>query len=57
MRSCAGRCAWLQVTARLAGMLGDHMLKAGDGASLKDEARIAVQATEDAEFLLFDMRQ
>jgi quercetin 2,3-dioxygenase len=51
----AGRWAWLQVTGGSLA-LGDHMLKAGDGASLKDETRIAVQAPEDAEFLLFDMR-
>jgi redox-sensitive bicupin YhaK (pirin superfamily) len=50
----AGRCAWLQVT-RGAVALGGEVLKAGDGAGLEDETRIALQAPEDAEFLLFDM--
>jgi redox-sensitive bicupin YhaK (pirin superfamily) len=52
----AGRCAWLQVM-RGSLTLGDHMVKAGDGASFKDEELVAVQATEDSEFLLFDMGQ
>ena len=51
----AGRCTWLQMT-RGSLALGGHMLTAGDGAALKDEARIALQAAEDAGFLLFDMR-
>ncbi len=51
----AGRCAWLQMT-RGSALLGEHLLGAGDGAALKDEAQIAIRAPEDAEFLLFDMR-
>ncbi|MGO9171373.1 MAG: pirin family protein [Rhodomicrobium sp.] len=51
----AGRIAWLQI-ARGACALGGHVLNAGDGAALKDEAAIAVLAGEDAEILLFDMR-
>ena len=51
----AGRIAWLQI-ARGACSLGGHLLNAGDGAALKDEAAIFVRAEEDAEILLFDMR-
>ncbi len=50
----AGRCAWLQVT-RGSAVLAGHVLKAGDGAALKEEAQIAIQALEDAGFLIFDM--
>jgi redox-sensitive bicupin YhaK (pirin superfamily) len=52
----AGRCAWLQAT-RGSLALGDHQLKAGDGAAVKEEAQIAIRALEEGtEFLLFDMR-
>lgn len=52
----AGRCAWLQAT-RGSLALGDHQLKAGDGAAVKEEALIAIRALEEGtEFLLFDMR-
>ncbi len=49
-----GRLGWLQVT-RGSIVLGGQVLNAGDGAAIKDEARIGVQAPADAEFLLFDM--
>jgi len=49
-----GRLGWLQVT-RGSIALGGQVLKAGDGAAIKDEARIGVRAQENAEFLLFDM--
>ncbi len=51
----AGRCAWLQVM-RGSVVLGGEVLNAGDGAGIQDEVPIALQAPEDAEFLLFDMR-
>ncbi len=51
----AGRCAWLQVTRGSVALNGE-VLKAGDGAGIENEAQIALQAPEDSEFLLFDMR-
>jgi redox-sensitive bicupin YhaK (pirin superfamily) len=50
-----GRQAWLQVT-RGALTLGGIKLKAGDGAAIQEEAAAAVSASEDSEFLLFDLR-
>ncbi len=49
------RLGWLQVMGGSVA-LGGHVLKAGDGAAIKDEARIGIRAQEDAEFLFFDMR-
>ena len=49
-----GRLAWLQM-ARGQVALGGQSLRAGDGAALKDEAAIALQAEGEAEILLFDM--
>ena len=38
----------------LGNALGD-VLAAGDGASINDESRLELRATEEAEFLLFDL--
>jgi redox-sensitive bicupin YhaK (pirin superfamily) len=50
----AGRHAWVQV-ARGSVRLGDVRLEAGDGAAISDEASVALEATEAAEVLLFDL--
>jgi redox-sensitive bicupin YhaK (pirin superfamily) len=50
----AGRHAWVQV-ARGEVKIGDQILRAGDGAAISDERRVAVQALQDAELLLFDL--
>ena len=50
----AGRSVWLQMVGGSVALDG-HMLKAVDGAALKDEALISLQAAEDAEYLLFEM--
>jgi redox-sensitive bicupin YhaK (pirin superfamily) len=49
-----GRHAWVQV-ARGAVTVNGRPLRAGDGASVSDEAALAVAATEPAEVLLFDL--
>jgi quercetin 2,3-dioxygenase len=53
-----GRHAWLQV-ARGKVMVGataaDRPVRAGDAAVLSDEPQLTVQASEDSEFLLFDL--
>jgi len=48
------RHAFLQV-ARGKVNLNGHSLSAGDGASVTDESKLALQATEPAEVLLFDL--
>ena len=50
----AGRHAWVQV-ARGAVDVNGTALATGDGASVSDEARIAIRASEPAEVLLFDL--
>jgi redox-sensitive bicupin YhaK (pirin superfamily) len=50
----AGRRAWVQV-ARGALLMNGQSLAAGDGAGISEEAALALQATEDAEVLLFDL--
>ena len=50
----AGRHAWVQV-ARGALSLNGQALTAGDGASVSGEARVELEAGEDAELLLFDL--
>jgi len=50
----AGRAAWLQL-ARGAVRLNGEAMKEGDGAALADEAAVRVEATADAELLLFDL--
>ncbi|QPC43740.1 pirin family protein [Kaustia mangrovi] len=49
-----GRIGWLQV-ARGRVDLDGTPLRAGDGAGISGQDRIAVRALEDTEFLLFDM--
>ncbi|MCC3447795.1 MULTISPECIES: pirin family protein [unclassified Microcoleus] len=48
------RHAWIQV-ARGAVLLNGLTLEKGDGAAVSDEAELVIEATEDAEFLLFDL--
>lgn len=50
----AGRHLWVQV-ARGRVSLGEVTLGEGDGAALSDEPRLVLQATEDADVLVFDM--
>lgn len=48
------RHAWVQI-ARGAVELNGQELNQGDGASVSDEAKLTIKATEDAEVLLFDL--
>jgi redox-sensitive bicupin YhaK (pirin superfamily) len=48
------RHAWVQV-ARGAILLDGLALKNGDGAAVSDRSEVAIEATEDAEILLFDL--
>lgn len=50
----AGRHGWLQV-ARGGVELNGHELAQGDGAAISEESKLAIQAREDAEVLLFDL--
>jgi len=50
----AGRHGWLQV-ARGAVELNGKQLTQGDGAAISDEKKLDIQATRDAEVLLFDL--
>lgn len=49
-----GRYGWLQV-ARGRVELNGKELNQGDGAAISDETKLTIQATEDAEVLLFDL--
>src|SRR5262249_52366797 len=49
-----GRHAWVQV-ARGALKLNAQELRAGDGASVSDEASLALEGVKDAEVLVFDL--
>ncbi|HEY3384020.1 MAG TPA: pirin family protein [Vicinamibacterales bacterium] len=49
-----GRYAWVQVTRGKARVNG-HVLKAGDGAALSDEALVRVEGMEASEVLVFDL--
>ena len=49
-----GRHAWLQV-AKGAVELNGKKLEQGDGAAISDEPKLAINGTEDAEILLFDL--
>lgn len=49
-----GRGVWVQMVAGAVTANGDR-LGAGDGFAVADEAEIRITATEDAEFLLFDL--
>jgi redox-sensitive bicupin YhaK (pirin superfamily) len=53
-RLAPGRYAWVQV-ARGGLNINGTTLAAGDGAAISDEERLAIEATESAEFLLFDL--
>ncbi|MGL5060589.1 MAG: pirin family protein [Microcoleus sp.] len=48
------RHAWLQV-ARGSVLLNGLALANGDGAAISDESEVAIEATENAEILLFDL--
>ena len=50
----AGRHGWLQV-ARGGVELNGHELAQGDGAAISEESKLAIQAREEAEVLLFDL--
>lgn len=50
----AGRAAWLQLARGVAALNGTEM-RAGDGAAIESEPRLAVEAETAAEFLLFDL--
>ena len=49
-----GRSAWLQV-AKGAVQLNGNALNQGDGAAIRDEQKLIIIGTEDAEVLLFDL--
>lgn len=49
-----GKYAWLQV-ARGGLKLNGTSLQQGDGAAVSDESKLKIEASEDAEFLLFDL--
>ncbi|MEI6438400.1 MAG: pirin family protein [Candidatus Omnitrophota bacterium] len=49
-----GRGLWVQIVKGCV-RIGEHSLRAGDGASLEAAAEIMVMAAEPAEFLLFDL--
>jgi redox-sensitive bicupin YhaK (pirin superfamily) len=51
----SGRHGWLQV-ARGEVTLNGTALERGDGASISEEREIRVEATEEAEMLLFDLK-
>ena len=50
----AGRGGWVQI-ARGGAVINGHRLGQGDGAFTRDAGRIEVEATADAELLLFDL--
>ncbi len=50
-----GRGVWIQVL-RGTLELDDQALRAGDGASIAEQAELSVTAVEDAELLLFDLQ-
>lgn len=49
-----GRHAWLQVLRGQVALEG-HTLHASDGVAVSDESTLSITATENAEFLLFDL--
>ena len=49
-----GRHAWLQVL-RGAALLNGEPLHTGDGAAISDETSLTIEATSDAELMLFDL--
>ena len=49
-----GRKYWLQV-ARGEGSVAGQSAAAGDGFAITEENKLTIEASEDAEFLLFDL--
>ncbi|MEG3438109.1 pirin family protein [Pannus brasiliensis CCIBt3594] len=49
-----GRHAWIQV-ARGAITVNGETLRAGDGAAISEEGKVAIESLDDAEILLFDL--
>lgn len=49
-----GRSAWLQI-AKGAATLNGTPLQQGDGAGITDESKLTLEATDEAEVLLFDL--
>jgi redox-sensitive bicupin YhaK (pirin superfamily) len=49
-----GRHVWVQV-ARGEVQLGEYTMKAGDGAAVSDEKKIALAGVKEGEVLLFDL--
>jgi redox-sensitive bicupin YhaK (pirin superfamily) len=52
----AGRHGWLQI-ARGAVELNGKKLAQGDGAAIRDEKKLSIKGTEDAQVLLFYLAQ
>ncbi len=50
-----GRHAWVQVARGALSVNGTTVLKPGDGASVSDESKLEIVASEPAEVLLFDL--
>jgi quercetin 2,3-dioxygenase len=50
-----GRHAWVQVVKGAVSLNGVD-LRAGDGAAISEEERLAIRASEPSEFLLFDLK-
>jgi len=50
----SGRHGWLQVLRGSVSVNG-HSLQTSDGAAVSDESELAIQATENAEIMLFDL--
>jgi redox-sensitive bicupin YhaK (pirin superfamily) len=50
----SGRGAWLQVVSGSLSLDGNELTK-GDGAAISDEAKLSLQANENAHLLLFDL--
>ena len=50
----SGRYAWIQVLRGSVSANGQR-LHAGDGAAIADETTLTIEASEDAEVMLFDL--
>ncbi len=49
-----GRHAWVQIV-RGRVQLGEHELSEGDGAAINEATQLRIEATDEAEFLVFDL--
>ena len=49
-----GRRSWIQMVKGSVELLG-HTISSGDGAAIESEDALTLRATEDSEFLLFDL--